>query len=113
MQHLYCVVVEVTHMPDTQLPPDCAGAVVRVYLASDDIRQAIDAAERALLEDRYRPLMTLEAMMLDLDDYTDYDEAEEDEHIPARDDLLQLAETGDVWYSVFYTYPPEENSRLH
>lgn len=113
-QNLYRILVEVGPMSGTDLPEDCGGAWVDVYLAADTIKSAIDAAEHALLEDRYRPVATLEAFTLDLEHYTDYDEAEEADHIPTADELLQLWETGGVWYSAFFTFPPEEaRGRTH
>jgi hypothetical protein len=103
-KYIFRVGVEVTQMEGTQLPSECGGACVNVYLGADDIRDAIDLAECELLSDCYKPIYTYEAYELDLED-TDYNTDEEGE--PGNDDLLNLQKNGGIWYGCFHTYPPE------
>ncbi len=93
-------------MDGTQLPSDCAGAFVNVYLSSGNIIEAIKSAEAELLQDRYKPVNTYGAFELDLEG-TDYDMDEEG--YPANEDLLNLLTNGGFWYGPFNCYPPEKS----
>ncbi len=91
-------------MEGSQLPADCAGAFVSVYLGSTNIIEAIKSAEDELLQDRYRPLNTHGAFELDLEELDHYEE-----ELPSNDELLNLRNNGGIWYGPFNCYPPEES----
>ena len=93
-------------MDGTQLPTDCAGAFVNVYLRAKNIKEAIDATEQEFLSDFYTPVETYAAVKLDLDEY-DYET--EEEGYPNNEDLSNLLKTGGIWYGPFNCYPPEES----
>ncbi len=103
---LYRIEVEVEPMEGSQLPPDCAGAFVNVYLAAPNIIEAIRAVESELLEDLYRPVSTYGANELDLGE-TDFDTDEEG--YPGNQDLINLQNNGGIWYGPFNCFPPEES----
>ncbi len=86
-KHVFRIEVEVGPMEGTQLPSDCAGAFVNVYLGADEIRAAIDTVEKQLLADRYRPVSVYAAFVLDLEG-TDYDTDEEG--YPGNDGLGRM-----------------------
>lgn len=93
-------------MEGTQLPSDCAGAFVNVYLSSPNIIEAIKSVEAELLQDCYKPVNTYAVFELDLED-TDYDTDEEG--YPGSEDLMNLHKNGGIWYGSFNCYPPEEH----
>ena len=105
MNYVYRVEVEVAPMEGTQLPDDCAGAIVNVYIGATTIREAIDRVETELLDDCYKPIFTLAAFVLDLEE--DVPETEE-EGYPNKEDLVKIMNERDIWYGPFYTYPPEQ-----
>lgn len=92
-------------MEEAQLPPNCAGAFVNVYLGADSIVEAINMAEAELLRDYYRPIDTAAALELNLDE-TNYDMAEQG--YPGNKDLMNLQANGGVWYGPFFCYLPED-----
>ena len=105
MGRVFRVQVEVGQMEGTQLPSDCQGAFVNVYVGAVTIREALDKAEAQLLADRYRPIDISEAYELDLEG-ANFDTDERG--YPGNDDLRQLRESGDTWYGPFNAFPPEE-----
>jgi hypothetical protein len=105
MSRVFRVLVEVGHMEGTQLPSDCRGAFVNVYVGSVTLREALDKAEAQLLADRYKPIDIPEAYELD-SDRVDYDTDEKG--YPGNEDLKMLRETGDTWYGPFNLYPWDE-----
>lgn len=107
--YLFRVAVEVKHMEGTQLPPDCSGACVGVYLRADDIKEAIDLAESELRKDKYLPRRTYEAVEIDIEDLADESEEYIEEGDPETDDLLKIYKNGGVWYTAFNLYPPEKH----
>ncbi|WP_369157937.1 hypothetical protein [Candidatus Thiodiazotropha sp. LNASS1] len=104
-KYVFRVGVQVEPMEGTQLPEDCAGAYVNVYLGADEIREAIERVEIELLNDCYMPVLTYEAYQLDLEE-RDYDTDEEG--YPGNADLIHLQENGGIWYGPFNLYPPED-----
>ena len=106
MKNVYRIGVEVQKMEGTQLPEDCAGAFVSVYIGANKIYEAIISVEKQLLEDRYDPVETYEAYLLDLEE-NDYDTDEKG--YPGNEDLKIIKETGNIWYGPFHTFPYEEN----
>lgn len=107
--YLFRMAVEVTHMEDTLLPPDCSGACVGVYLRANDIREAIDLAESELRKDKYLPIRTYEATEIDIQNLTDENEEYYEEGDPKTKDLLSIYKNGGMWYTVFNLYPPEKH----
>ena len=71
-KRIYRVEVEVEPMEGTQLPSDCVGAFVDVYLGSSNIIDAIRIVESELLQDCFKPVKTYAAFELNLDE-TDFD----------------------------------------
>lgn len=104
--YIYRITVEVEPMEGTQLPAECAGAFVSVYLGENNIINAIQRAESELLKDCYKPVHTSSAYELDLEE-DDFDT--EERGYPNNSDLANIKATGTVWYGPFHTYPPEEN----
>lgn len=102
---VYRIEVEVEPMAGTQLPSDCAGAFVNVYLGSQNIIKAIKSVEAELLQDCYNPVNTFGAFELDLEG-TDYDTDEKG--YPGNEDLENLKTNGNIWYGPFHCYPPED-----
>ena len=94
-------------MPETQLPVDCAGAVVNVYISAVTLREALDLVERQLTKDRYRPVDFCEAYELDLEG-TDFDTDEKG--YPGNADLEQIRVEGGHWYGPFFTFPHEDEA---
>lgn len=101
---LYRIEVEVEPMEGTQLPSDCAGAFVNVYLSSPNIIAAITSAEAELLQDCYKPVVTYAAFELDLEEM---DCGSEEDGYPNNEDLINLKTNGGIWYGPFNCYPPE------
>ncbi|GAA6170308.1 hypothetical protein [Sessilibacter corallicola] len=93
-------------MKGTQLPSDCAGAFVNVFLCSPNMVEAIKLVEAELLQDCYKPVNTYAAFELNLND-TDYDTDEEG--YPDNEDLMNLHRNGGIWYGPFHCYPPEKH----
>lgn len=106
--YLFRVMVEVTHMKGTQLPLDCGGAFVGVYLRSSNIMDAIKLAEDELLDDKYQPVRTYEAVEIDVEDLTDKNEEYASEGDPESSDLINIFHNGGLWYTAFNTFPMEE-----
>ena len=106
--YLFRVMVQVTHMKDTQLPLDCGGAFVGVYIRAKSIREAIDISEAELLDDKYKPIRTYEAVEIDVEDLTDKNEEYASEGDPNSSDLIDIYNNGGLWYAAFNTYPTEE-----
>lgn len=102
---LYRVEVEVVPMEGAQLPPDCAGAFVNVFLSAPNIVEAIQSVEAELIQDCYKPVNTYAAFELDLEG-TDYDSDEEG--YPGNEELMNLQINGGIWYGPFNCYPPED-----
>jgi hypothetical protein len=107
MNRVFRIQVEVGHMSGCQLPEDAAGAFVNVYVGASTIRDAMDRAERYLVEDRYRPIDIYAAYELDLDG-EDYDTDEEG--YPGNADLEEIRLHGGCWYGPFITFPHDEDS---
>lgn len=107
--YLFRVMTEVKHMEGTQLPFDCAGAFVGVYLRAPSIRCAIDEAETQLKDDKYLPVHTYEAVEIDLEDLTDENEEYRSEGDPETVDLIKIYENGGIWYTAFNLYPHESS----
>lgn len=107
--YLFRMALEVTHMEGTQLPSECSGACVGVYLRAKNIKEAIDLAEQELLEDKYLPVRTYEATEIDAEDLTEKNEEYSSEGDPETTDLLNILNNGGVWYTAFNLYPPEQN----
>jgi hypothetical protein len=107
MKYVFRVGVQVEPMIGTQLPDDCAGAYVNVYVGSNCIRSAIDLCEEQLLVDCYKPIYTYEAYELELEDI-DYD-GEEAEGYPNNKELEGILQNGGLRYGPFNCFPPEEN----
>ena len=106
IENVYRITVEVTGMEGSQLPEDCGGAFVNVYVSATNIKSAIDSAEDFLLRDLYRPIQTTSANQLE--DYAFEGEYYE-EGDPTNEDLMALKNSGGVWYAAFHTYPPESD----
>lgn len=104
----YRIEVEVAPMEGTQLPSDCAGAYVNVYVAAKSIREAIDLVGDQLLSDCYKPIKTTAAYELDIDD-GDYPDVEEG--YPDKEDVENLCKTGGYWYGPFYTFSAEDSHK--
>ncbi|MFT5390915.1 MAG: hypothetical protein ACI8PT_001105 [Gammaproteobacteria bacterium] len=51
-------------MPGTSLPADWAGAFVNVHIGANDIEDALESVENTLLTDRYRPVSTYAAPIM-------------------------------------------------
>lgn len=107
--YLFRIAVEVKHMEGTQLPEECSGAFVGVYLRANNIKEAIDLAEKELLDDKYLPVRTYEAIEIDVEDLTEENEEYSQEGDPESEDLINIYQNGGVWYAAFNLYPPEEN----
>ena len=103
-KRIYRIEVEVEPMEGTQLPSDCAGAFVNVFIDATNLVEAIREVETQLIIDCYKPVNTYAAFELDIeeDDYRD-----EDEGYPRKEDLIDLLKNGGVWYGPFNMYPPE------
>ena len=93
-------------MEGTQLPDNCEGAFVNVYIGADDIRKAMDIAERNLLDDCYKPVRLSAAFELDLEGI-DYDSDEKG--YPGNADLQDIRNNADVWYGPFNCFPHERD----
>jgi len=106
--YLFRIMVEVTHMKETQLPLDCGGAFVGVYLRSSNILDAIKIAESELLDDKYLPVRTFEAVEIDVEDLTGENEEYTSEGDPETSDLIDIFNNGGLWYTAFNTFPLEE-----
>ncbi len=106
--YLFRMAVEVIHMEGTQLPEECSGACVGVYLRANDIKEAIDLAEKELLDDKYLPVRTYEATEIDIEDLTEENEEYSEEGEP-EEDLINIYQNGGIWYTAFNLYPPEEH----
>ena len=102
MSRVFRIQVEVGHMSGCQLPEDAAGAFVNVYVGALTIRDALDLAERYLIEDRYRPIDISVAYELDLEG-VDYDTDETG--YPGHADLEEIRLHGGRWYGPFNTFP--------
>ena len=109
-KHVYRVEVEVTHMEGTQLPEDCGGGFVNVYICANSIVDAIQSVEEALISDCYKPIETSAAFALDLEELDGGGEnIYEEDGEPSLSDLNNLKINGGLWYSAFHLYPPEGN----
>lgn len=106
--YLFRIMVEVTHMKETQLPLDCDGAFVGVYLRSSNILEAIQIAESELRDDKYLPVRTFEAVEIDIEDLTDENEEYASEGDPETSDLMEIFNNGGLWYTAFNTFPIED-----
>lgn len=106
MKSIYSVDIEVTHMEGTQLPSDCGGGFVSVYLRDNDIRSAIDSAEDELLSDLYKPIEVNAAYKIEEEEFY---ELEIEEGYPEVQDLQNILKNGGVWYGPFHLYPIEGN----
>ncbi len=107
MKKIYRVEVEVAPMEGTTLPDDWSGAFVNVFIASNNIVDAIKEVESLLYSDQYKPTNTYAAFELDLED-TDFDTGEEG--YPNNQELLNLKINGGYWYGPFHGFPPENNA---
>jgi hypothetical protein len=105
MKSIYRVDLEVTHMEGTQLPIDCGGGFVSVYLRDYNIRSAIDNAESELLSDLYKPVEVNAAYKIDEDEFS---EIEPEEGYPEESDLKNMLANGGVWYGPFHLFPVED-----
>jgi hypothetical protein len=105
MNRVFRVEVEVGHMTGCQLPKEAAGAFVNVYVSALVLRDAMDLAERCLIEDHYRPIDISAAYELDLDGF-DYDT--DKVGYPGNADLEELRIHGGRWYGPFNTFPHED-----
>ncbi len=103
--HVFIIQVEVTHMEGTQLPADCAGAIVNAYIGAHDIRDAINRVEAELLEDCYQPVFIFSAGVLDIDE-ADFDD---EEGYPELEDLIRIQASDEIWYGPFNVFPPEQH----
>ena len=103
MKTVFQVGVEVSQMAGSQLPADCKGAFVNVFVGSTDIKKAINTVECSLLEDCYKPINTYEAFEVNLEEYS-----QSKEGYPMLADLQDIQNNSEVWYGPFYTYPYEE-----
>ncbi len=106
---LYCIEVELGRIADDPLPDDCGGAFVNVYVAAPHIRWAIDLAENQLLADGYHIIDILAALSIDL---AEYEPGDADDGQPSTQELADLSDNGEVLYSAFHLYPPQE-AQLH
>lgn len=103
-KYVFRVEVEVTTMEGSTLPDDWQGAFVNVLIGEDSIIDAIQRVEEALVRDKYRPLMTCAAFMLELEDYANEDI---EEGYPDLQELEHLRRNGGVWYGPFYGFTPD------
>ena len=103
---VYRIQVEVSPMKGSSLPSDWSGAFVNVYVAANNIIEAISSAEDQLLTDLYRPDNTYAAYEVDLENLGS--EELNDDHI-SSDNIKNLI-AGDVLYGAFHGFPPEESS---
>jgi len=108
--YLFRVMVEVTTMEGSQLPFDCAGAFVNVYLRARHIKDAIDDAEAQLLEDKYKPVRTIDASSIDIEDLTEQNEEYREEGDPRSNDLVKIFDNGGHWYAAFHLFPNDEGA---
>ena len=105
MKSIYRIDLEVAHMEGTQLPADCGGGFVSVYLRDCNIRSAMDSAESELLSDLYKPVEINAVYKIDEDEFS---ELEPEEGYPDESDLKNMLVNGGVWYGPFHLYPVEE-----
>lgn len=106
--NVYQVEIEVGHMEGTQLPKDCGGGFVNVYIAADSLVEAVKESEAHLLSDCYKPIDTVAAYAIDLDDCEENGlGVEESEDEPSLDVLLKLKDNDGVRYGAFHLYPKE------
>ncbi|MCW1926639.1 hypothetical protein OKA05_29065 [Luteolibacter arcticus] len=105
MSRVFRVEVEVGHMKGCQLPEEAAGAFVNVYVSAAVLRDALDLAERFLIEDHYRPIDIYAAFELDLEGI---DHDTEEVGYPGNADLQELQLHGGRWYGPFTTFPYED-----
>jgi hypothetical protein len=101
MSRVFRIEVEVGHMSGCQLPEGTAGAFVNVYVSAPTLRDAMDLAERYLIEDRYRPIDISAAYELDLEGI-DYDTTEMG--YPGNADLKEIQLHGGRWYGPFNAF---------
>ncbi|GAB1266165.1 hypothetical protein [Aurantivibrio infirmus] len=106
MKSIFRIDIEVAHMEGTQLPMDCGGAFVSVYLREENIRAAMDSAESELLTDLYKPKEITAAYQIDEDEF---EELEEEEGYPNEKDFRNLLLNGGVWYGPFHLFPAESH----
>lgn len=92
-------------MNGCQLPASVAGAFVNVYVSAPALRDALNLAERYLIEDHYRPIDIYAAYELDLEG-VDYDTDEAG--YPGNANLEELRLQGGRWYGPFNTFPYED-----
>jgi len=105
MSRVFRIEVEVGHMSGCQLPDGTAGAFVNVYVSAPTLRDAMDLAERYLIEDRYRPIDIFAAYELDLEG-VDYDSDEAG--YPGNADLEEIRLRGGRWYGPFNAFRFDE-----
>ncbi|WP_020407209.1 hypothetical protein [Hahella ganghwensis] len=91
MAFVYRVDVEITHMEGTQLPSDCGGAFVSVYLRERDIKSAIESTERHLISNLYKPVDVSAAYKIEEDEFS---ELQPEEGYPEEKDLNNLLSDG-------------------
>lgn len=92
-------------MKGCQLPKKVAGAFVNVYVSALLLRDAMDLAERCLIEDHYRPIDISAAYELDLKG-VHYDTGEVG--YPGNADLEELRIHGGRGYGPFNAFPHED-----
>lgn len=107
-KYVYRVGVEVEHMEGCQLPKDCKGAFVNVYLSADNIREAIDIAESELFSDFYKPVNTYEAFEIDLEG--EELERDNDDQSPTIKELRNYPKENKVSYGTFHCFPYEDEN---
>ncbi|MEH6911327.1 MAG: hypothetical protein V7459_12130 [Oceanicoccus sp.] len=105
MNYVFRVNVQVEPMQGSQLPDDCAGAYVDVYIGASNIREAIDDVESELLADCYKPKRTCSAVEIDLDSP---DLEADAESAPTIEEFLHIQDSGEIFYGEFHCYPPEK-----
>jgi hypothetical protein len=106
--YLFRMSVEVKRMEGTQLPADCSGACVGVYVRANDIKEAIDLAESELRNDKYLPFRTYEATEIDIEDLTEENEEYSEEGDPESKDLINIFSNGGVCMQIL-TYTHQKN----
>lgn len=109
-KEIYRVQVEVGPMEGTDLPDEFLGAFVNVHVPATNIIEAINLAEEYLLADKYRPVQTIAAFQMDLEDVND---DTDEEGYPGNKELNDLLVNGGYWYGPFDGWTSVEEDEMN